>query len=57
MTFMFFRENLRCLSIRKNHLETCYEIGENKQIVRDSWMHEKVNFSSLKNYFNLENYR
>lgn len=39
----FFRENLRCLNIKKNHLETCYEIVGNKQIVRDSWIHEKVN--------------
>ncbi|XP_024885536.1 WD repeat-containing protein 89-like isoform X1 [Temnothorax curvispinosus] len=35
------RENLRCLSIRENCLETCYEIIGNKQIVRDSWIHEK----------------
>lgn len=34
-------ENLRCLNIKKNHLETCYEIVGNKQIVRDSWIHEK----------------
>lgn len=39
---IFFRENLRCLNIKKNRLETCYEILGNKQIVRDSWMHEKV---------------
>ncbi|XP_011640483.1 WD repeat-containing protein 89 [Pogonomyrmex barbatus] len=34
-------ENLRCLNIRKDRLETCYEIVGNKQTVRDSWMHEK----------------
>ncbi|KYQ49020.1 WD repeat-containing protein 89 [Trachymyrmex zeteki] len=34
-------ENLRCLNIKKNHLEIYYEIVGNKQIVRDSWMHEK----------------
>ncbi|KMQ91182.1 wd repeat-containing protein 89-like protein [Lasius niger] len=34
-------ENLRCLSVMKNRLETCYEIVGNKQIVRDSWIHEK----------------
>lgn len=38
----FFRENLRCLNIMKNRLETCHEIIGNKQIVRDSWIHEKV---------------
>ncbi|XP_020293329.1 WD repeat-containing protein 89 [Pseudomyrmex gracilis] len=34
-------EKLRCLSITNNQLETCYEIVGNKQIVRDSWLHEK----------------
>lgn len=34
-------ENLRCLSIRNNRLEMYHEIVGNKQIVRDSWMHEK----------------
>ncbi|KAL0108710.1 hypothetical protein PUN28_014096 [Cardiocondyla obscurior] len=34
-------EHLRCLNIRKNRLKTCYEIIGNKQIVRDSWIHEK----------------
>ncbi|XP_018401544.1 PREDICTED: WD repeat-containing protein 89 [Cyphomyrmex costatus] len=34
-------ENLRCLNIKKNRLEMYYEIVGNKQIVRDSWMHEK----------------
>ncbi|XP_011860784.1 PREDICTED: WD repeat-containing protein 89 [Vollenhovia emeryi] len=34
-------ENLRCLNIRKNCLETLYEIVGNKQVVRDSWVHEK----------------
>jgi len=35
------RENLRCLSIKKNRLELSYEAVENKQIVRDSWIHDK----------------
>ncbi|KAG5319935.1 WDR89 protein, partial [Pseudoatta argentina] len=34
-------ENLRCLNIKNNRLETYYEIVGNKQTVRDSWMHEK----------------
>lgn len=34
-------ESLRCLSITKNRLETHYKIVGNKQIVRDSWIHEK----------------
>lgn len=34
-------ENLRCLSVRKNRLEPCYNLVGNKQIVRDSWVHEK----------------
>lgn len=34
-------ENLRCLNIMKNRLETCHDIVGNKQIVRDSWIHEK----------------
>lgn len=34
-------ENLRCLSIGNNRLEVFYSIVGNKQIVRDSWLHEK----------------
>lgn len=37
-----FRENLRCLNVINDQLETCYNMIGNKQIVRDSWLHEKV---------------
>ncbi|XP_070169988.1 WD repeat-containing protein 89 [Polyergus mexicanus] len=36
-------ENLRCFNIMNNRLETYHEIVGNKQIVRDSWIHEKSN--------------
>ena len=38
----YFRENLRCLNVVNNRLETYYNMIGNKQIVRDSWLHEKV---------------
>lgn len=38
-----FREKLRCLNVANNRLETLYEMVDNKQLVRDSWIHEKVN--------------
>lgn len=34
-------ENLRCLNVTNDRLETCYNMVGNKQIVRDSWLHEK----------------
>lgn len=34
-------ENLRCLSILNDRLEVYQNIVGNKQIVRDSWLHEK----------------
>lgn len=34
-------ENLRCLSVANDRLETVYNVVGNKQIVRDSWLHEK----------------
>ncbi|CAK9826642.1 WD repeat-containing protein 89 [Anthophora retusa] len=34
-------DNLRCLNIINDRLETCYNMLGNKQIVRDSWLHEK----------------
>ncbi|XP_028044981.1 WD repeat-containing protein 89 isoform X2 [Monomorium pharaonis] len=34
-------ENLRCLSIGNSRLDAYYEMVGNKQIVRDSWIHEK----------------
>ncbi|KAF3428112.1 hypothetical protein E2986_10288 [Frieseomelitta varia] len=34
-------ENLRCLNVVNNRLETYYNMIGNKQIVRDSWLHEK----------------
>lgn len=34
-------ENLRCMSVVNDRLETTYNIVGNKQIVRDSWLHEK----------------
>ncbi|XP_012285258.1 WD repeat-containing protein 89 [Orussus abietinus] len=34
-------ENLRCVNVVKDQLKTCYDIAENKQIVRDSWLHQK----------------
>lgn len=34
-------ENLRCLNVINDQLETCYNMIGNKQIVRDSWLHEK----------------
>lgn len=35
------RESLRCLTARDNKLDVCCVMSENKQIVRDSWFHEK----------------
>ncbi|KAH0956660.1 hypothetical protein HN011_006686 [Eciton burchellii] len=35
-------ESLKCLSIGKKHLETFCEMVDNKQIVRDSWIHKKT---------------
>ncbi|XP_015593855.1 WD repeat-containing protein 89 [Cephus cinctus] len=32
---------LRCMAVVENHLETLYDMPGNKQLVRDSWMHEK----------------
>lgn len=37
-----FREHLRCLNVINDRLEMCYNLAGNKQIVRDSWIHEKV---------------
>ncbi|XP_029167504.1 WD repeat-containing protein 89 [Nylanderia fulva] len=34
-------EKLRCMNVMNNRLETCHKILENKQVVRDSWIHEK----------------
>lgn len=34
-------ENLRCLSVTGDQLESYYNIIGNKQLVRDSWLHEK----------------
>ncbi|CAL7948420.1 unnamed protein product [Xylocopa violacea] len=34
-------DNLRCLSIINDRLETYYNMMGNKQVVRDSWLHEK----------------
>ncbi|XP_076303085.1 WD repeat-containing protein 89-like [Lasioglossum baleicum] len=34
-------ENLRCLNVINDRLDTCYNMVGNKQIVRDSWLHEK----------------
>lgn len=34
-------EKLRCLNVANNRLETLYEMVDNKQLVRDSWIHEK----------------
>ncbi|XP_001605514.1 WD repeat-containing protein 89 [Nasonia vitripennis] len=34
-------EFLKCLSFGKNQLEPLYNVSGNKQIVRDSWLHEK----------------
>lgn len=34
-------ENLRCLNIINDRLEVSHNMVENKQIVRDSWLHEK----------------
>ena len=34
-------ENLRCLNVVNGRLEACYNMAGNKQIVRDSWLHEK----------------
>lgn len=43
----------------KNRLKTCHEIIGNKQIVRDSWIHEKVNrdLEDLYTFCNLKNYQ
>lgn len=41
-SYIFLREMLRCLSVTNNRLQMYNEIIGNKQIVRDSWMHEKV---------------
>ncbi|XP_076225899.1 WD repeat-containing protein 89 [Nomia melanderi] len=34
-------ENLSCLNIVNDRLEVCYNMVGNKQLVRDSWLHEK----------------
>ncbi|EZA57721.1 hypothetical protein DMN91_002428 [Ooceraea biroi] len=34
-------ESLRCLNVANDRLETLYELDNNKQVVRDSWIHEK----------------
>ncbi|XP_076641380.1 WD repeat-containing protein 89 [Halictus rubicundus] len=34
-------ENLRCMNVANDRLEICYNMVGNKQLVRDSWLHEK----------------
>lgn len=36
------RERLRCFSFANNRLEMCNELIGNTQVVRESWLHEKV---------------